>query len=154
MTKLNLPKRGEDGEERHYTLIPEGSYRVRIWSAVEKLSKTNNPMVEVQYAVEDAGFEKRKLYDHFSLLEAALWKLSDLFLALGMQSEGDIDINWEDELLGKRLVVVVEHEKRKAGPHTGELREKVAGYRSIDDEEMDSELGEPGAIDTEDEVPF
>jgi hypothetical protein len=155
MTRLTLPKRGEEGEDRRYTLIPEGSYRVRIWTAMEKLSAKQNPMVEVQYQVEEPGFEKRKLYDHFSLLDTALWKLSDLFEVLGMQHEGDVDINWQDDLVGKRLIVIVEHEKRKSGPRTGELREKIAGYRSVEDQDVDTDLGAPATgLEDEDEVPF
>jgi len=111
-------------------------------------------MVEVQYAIEEPGFEKRKLFDHFTLVDTALWKLSDLLEVLGMQFEGDVDMNWQDDLVGKQLVVIVEHEKRTKGPRTGQLCEKIIGYRSIEDQGIDSDLGSPGGLEQENEVPF
>jgi hypothetical protein len=151
MTKLTLPNKGE-GDPR-FRLFPEGSYRVRIWSAVEKLSSQNNPMVEVQYKILDAGFENwRTLYDYFSLLPDALWKLGQLFEVLGMQSEGDVDVNWQDDLVGKTLVISVKHEARKKGPRAGQMRENVESYRSLDDQETDMSLGGPPVGD--DDVPF
>jgi len=154
MTRIELPKRDENSPR--YKLLPEGSYRVRIWSAVEKMSSKGKPMVEVQYKIDDIGFEAwKRIYDFFSLQENALWKLSNLFDALGLQAEGNVEMNWQDDLVGRALIVIVVHEKRTQGPRTGELCERVESYRSIEEQEADLNIGQSTASTAEeDEVPF
>lgn len=78
--------------------LAEGVYTLRIAKVEETTSSTNNPMLKVEYDV--LGVEgNRKLWDNFVLIDKALWKLKELFDALGIDTSSIVEMDVQ-ELVG------------------------------------------------------
>lgn len=87
--------------------LEEGVYTLRIAKVEEKVSSTGNPMLSVEYDVVD--HEGRKLWDNFVLIDKCLWKIKELFDAIGLDTSSvvEMDIN---ELVGYEVQAKVVQE--------------------------------------------
>lgn len=138
-TRITFPA-GDDGPE--FELLPEGVYAAKIWAVQQKMGRTSGePYMAFDYKIDDSP---RHLWDNFSLQEQALWRLKRLFGILGLACEGTVDVDWDEELVGQRVEIVVEHKKRE-----DKMREVITEYRSL---EGGSGGGE--GLDEFGEVPF
>jgi hypothetical protein len=78
--------------------LAEGVYTLQIAKVEETTSSTGNPMLKVEYDV--MGVEGgRKLWDNFVLIDKALWKLKELFDALGIDTSSIVEMDVQ-ELVG------------------------------------------------------
>lgn len=78
--------------------LEEGIYHLQIAKVEETNSSTGNPMLKVEYNV--LGVEgNRKLWDNYVLIDKCLWKVKELFDALGIDTSTlvEMDVN---ELVG------------------------------------------------------
>lgn len=78
--------------------LEEGVYHLQIAEVEETNSSTGNPMLKVEYNV--LGVEgNRKLWDNYVLIDKCLWKVKELFDALGIDTSAlvEMDVN---ELVG------------------------------------------------------
>lgn len=78
--------------------LEEGVYHLQIAKVEETNSSTGNPMLKVEYDV--LGVEgNRKLWDNYVLIDKCLWKVKELFDALGIDTSAlvEMDVN---ELVG------------------------------------------------------
>ena len=78
--------------------LEEGVYHLQIAKVEETNSSTGNPMLKVEYDV--LGVEgNRKLWDNYVLIDKCLWKVKELFDALGIDTSAlvEMDVN---ELIG------------------------------------------------------
>lgn len=78
--------------------LEEGIYHLQIAKVEETNSSTGNPMLKVEYNV--LGVEgNRKLWDNYVLIDKCLWKVKELFDALGIDTSAlvEMDVN---ELVG------------------------------------------------------
>ena len=78
--------------------LAEGVYHLQIAQVEETQSSTGNPMLKVEYNV--LGVEgNRKLWDNYVLIDKCLWKVKELFDALGIDTSAlvEMDVN---ELVG------------------------------------------------------
>ena len=78
--------------------LEEGVYHLSIAKVEETTSSTGNPMLKVEFDV--LGVEgDRKLWDNYVLIDKCLWKVKELFDALGIDTSAlvEMDIN---ELVG------------------------------------------------------
>ena len=78
--------------------LEEGVYLLQIAKVEETNSSTGNPMLKVEYDV--LGVEgNRKLWDNYVLIDKCLWKVKELFDALGIDTSAlvEMDVN---ELVG------------------------------------------------------
>lgn len=81
--------------------LEEGLYTLTIAKVEEKTSSTGNPMLSVEYDV--VGVEgNRKLWDNYVLTDKALWKLQELFKALGLDTSAVVSID-PNELVGLQV---------------------------------------------------
>lgn len=65
--------------------LEEGVYHLSIAKVEETTSSTGNPMLKIEYDV--LGVEGgRKLWDNYVLIDKCLWKLRELFDALGVDT--------------------------------------------------------------------
>lgn len=71
--------------------LEEGVYELTISKCEETTSSTGNPMLKVEYDV--TGFENRKLWDNYVLIDKCLWKVKELFNALGLDTESVVTID-------------------------------------------------------------
>lgn len=88
--------------------LEEGTYQLRIAEAEEATSSTGNPMLKVTYDV--VGMEGRKLWDNYVLIDKCLWKLQELFTALGIPTESIVELD-PAELIGQEVLAKVVQEE-------------------------------------------
>lgn len=81
--------------------LAEGVYQLTIAGAEEKQSSTGNPMLTIEYDVQ--GVEgSRKLWDNYVLIDKCLWKLKELFDALGLDTSAIVEMDVA-ELIGLQV---------------------------------------------------
>ena len=81
--------------------LEEGIYHLQIAKVEETNSSTGNPMLKVEFNV--LGVDgNRKLWDNYVLIDKCLWKVKELFDALGVDTSAlvEMDVN---ELVGMEV---------------------------------------------------
>ena len=81
--------------------LEEGIYHLQIAKVEETTSSTGNPMLKVEFNV--LGVDgNRKLWDNYVLIDKCLWKVRELFDALGIDTSAlvEMDVN---ELVGMEV---------------------------------------------------
>lgn len=72
--------------------LEEGVYHLQIAKVEEKTSSTGNPMLSIEYDV--VGVDgNRKLWDNYVLIDKCLWKVKELFDALGIDTAEIVEID-------------------------------------------------------------
>lgn len=72
--------------------LEEGIYHLQIAKVEETNSSTGNPMLKVEYNV--LGVEgNRKLWDNYVLIDKCLWKVKELFDALGIDTSALVEMD-------------------------------------------------------------
>lgn len=78
--------------------LEEGVYHLQIAKVEETTSSTGNPMLKFEYDV--LGVEgNRKLWDNYVLIDKCLWKVKELFNALGIDTSELVEMD-VTELVG------------------------------------------------------
>lgn len=78
--------------------LDEGVYHLRIAKVEETTSSTGNPMLKVEYDVMDVD-GGRKLWDNYVLIDKCLWKVKELFDAIGVDTSELVEMD-VTELVG------------------------------------------------------
>ena len=91
----------------NYEPIPTGDYVVEIEKVENRTAKSGNAMLNITFNVMEGEHEGRKVFDFYVLTEKALWKLKDLLVAVGVDTEGMVDLDAED-LVGEVFVANIE----------------------------------------------
>ena len=81
--------------------LEEGVYLLRIAKVEETTSSTGNPMLKVEYDVMDAD-GNRKLWDNYVLIDKCLWKVKELFDAIGVDTSELVEMD-VTELVGMEV---------------------------------------------------
>jgi hypothetical protein len=88
MPIVDFDKAGEG-----YTVLPAGTYKVRIKKAEFKTSTTGNPMIQWHAVVIEGVLIGSTVSDFTSLTDAAVWKAANLIKAAGVEVSGKLDTN-------------------------------------------------------------
>lgn len=78
--------------------LEEGVYHLQIAKVEETSSSTGNPMLKVEYNVLEVE-GNRKLWDNYVLIDKCLWKVKELFDALGIDTSELVEMD-VTELVG------------------------------------------------------
>lgn len=81
--------------------LEEGVYHLRIANVEETTSSTGNPMLKVEYDVMDVD-GSRKLWDNYVLIDKCLWKVKELFDAIGVDTSELVEMD-VTELIGMEV---------------------------------------------------
>lgn len=86
--------------ESSFEPLPEGRYDCIVDRVEVRESKSSdNDYLNWELVVQDEEYEDRRLWMITSLSDKALFRLKDVFLALGVIEEDDeIDIEWDDSV--------------------------------------------------------
>lgn len=87
--------------------IPADDYVVEIEKVENRTAKSGNEMLSLTFNVMEGEYEGRKIFDLYVLTEKALWKLKDLLVAVGVDTEGMVDLDIDD-LVGEVFVANIE----------------------------------------------
>lgn len=96
----------------NYEPMPAGDYVLEIEDIEERVSKAGNEMLNITFNVAEGEYEGRKIFEFYVLTEKALWKLKDLLVALGINTEGQVDVS-VDDLVGEMLIGNVEIQEQE-----------------------------------------
>lgn len=96
----------------NYEPMPAGDYVLEIEDIEERVSKAGNEMLNITFNVAEGEYEGRKIFEFYVLTENALWKLKNLLVALGIDTEGQVDVS-VDDLVGEMLIgnVVIQEQE-------------------------------------------
>lgn len=103
----SLPSEGDPMLNLDFSSVPsrepleEGVYSLTIAKAEETTSSTGNPMLKIEYDVNDVD-GNRKLWDNYVLIDKCLWKLKELFQALGIDTSEIVEMD-VTELVGMQV---------------------------------------------------
>ena len=81
--------------------LEEGIYSLTIAKVEETTSSTGNPMLKVEYDVNGVA-GNRKLWDNYVLIDKCLWKVQELFNALGIDTSAVVEMD-VTELVGLQV---------------------------------------------------
>ena len=81
--------------------LEEGIYSLTISKVEETTSSTGNPMLKVEYDVNGVD-GNRKLWDNYVLIDKCLWKVQELFNALGIDTSTVVEMD-VTELVGLQV---------------------------------------------------
>lgn len=81
--------------------LEEGIYNLTIAKVEEANSSTGNPMLKVEYDVNGVD-GNRKLWDNYVLIDKCMWKLKELFDALGIDTSEIVEMD-VTELVGMQV---------------------------------------------------
>lgn len=81
--------------------LEEGVFHLRIAKVEETTSSTGNPMLKVEYDVLDVE-GSRKLWDNYVLIDKCLWKVKELFDAIGVDTSELVEMD-VTELVGMEV---------------------------------------------------
>lgn len=81
--------------------LDEGVFHLRIAKVEETTSSTGNPMLKVEYDVMDVD-GNRKLWDNYVLIDKCLWKVKELFDAIGVDTSELVEMD-VTELVGMEV---------------------------------------------------
>jgi len=109
MPEFELPKGTDWDKVAADELIPEDRYPARIDKIVEGQSQEGNPKWGITFTLTDEPVTGRKLYESFSLMPRALWKLRQLAAACGIDLTARTGLN-SDELMNSEVGIVVTHD--------------------------------------------
>lgn len=80
--------------------LPEGIYDVTVAKVEQTVSKSSgNPMLKVEFDVQDPEYTGRKMWSNYVLTEQAMWKVKELFDSLGLDTSALVEMD-TDELIG------------------------------------------------------
>lgn len=108
--------------------IPAGDYTLEIEEVKEQVSKAGNQMLNITFSVIDEGeYKGRKIFEHYVLTEKALWRLKELFIALGKDVDGAVTFD-PQELVGEIFIgnVIIEESEGY------EPQNKIKKHKKID----------------------
>lgn len=103
----SLPSEGDSMLNLDFSSVPsrepleEGVYSLTIAKVEETTSSTGNPMLKIEYDVNDVD-GNRKLWDNYVLIDKCLWKLKELFQALGIDTSEIVEMD-VTELVGMQV---------------------------------------------------
>lgn len=81
--------------------LEEGIYSLTIAKVEETTSSTGNPMLKVEYGVNGVD-GNRKLWDNYVLIDKCMWKIKELFDALGIDTSEVVEMD-VTELVGLQV---------------------------------------------------
>ena len=89
-------------------LMPEGTYRVRCANVEQSVSKGGNPMFVWDFEVVGGDHAGRILKVFTAITPAAMWKVAETVVALGIGQTGRVVKFKRSDVIGKECGAVVE----------------------------------------------
>ena len=130
-----------------YTRCPEGEWLARLKKIeIGEVQGSGDDALKAQFEVIKGSAKGNTVFETFSLSERALWKLKSFLDAIGMKSDGKLNLDL-DKLEGKICIIDVNHED-----YNGSKRAKISAYiKPSDDPDEDEDDDEEDIEDEEEE---
>lgn len=109
-------------------LIPAGAYRARCVDVEQSVSKGGNPMFVWDFEVLEGAGKGRVMKVFTAITPAAMWKVAETVIALGIGQTGEVVKFKRSDVLDKECGVVVEDSE-----YNGSTRSQIRSVVSLKD---------------------
>lgn len=106
--------------------VPDGLYKVRCQDVEQSVSKGGNPMFVWSFAVVDGQYAGREFKVFTALTPAAMWKVAETVIALGVGQQGQVVKFKRSDVIGKDCGALIE-----ATEYNGQVRSQIARVMSL-----------------------
>lgn len=103
-------------EESSAYVIPDGLYKAKCVDIAQDVSKSGNPMFVWQFEIMDNGFAGRIFKLWTAITPAAMWKVAETVIALGVGQSGQVVKFKRTDVLNKMCGLVMEQDEYNGKP--------------------------------------
>lgn len=107
-------------------LIPAGAYRAKCANVEQGVSKGGNPMFIWDFEILEGDGKGRVLKVFTAITPAAMWKVAETVIALGVGQTGEVVKFRRSDVVGKDCGVVVEDTE-----YNGNVRSQIKRVASL-----------------------
>lgn len=109
-------------------LIPAGAYRAKCVNVEQSVSKGGNPMFVWDFELVEGDGKGRILKVFTAITPAAMWKVAETVIALGVGQTGEVVKFKRSDVIGKECGVTVEDTE-----YNGNVRSQIQNVVSLSD---------------------
>lgn len=106
--------------------VPDGLYRVRCQDVEQSVSKGGNPMFVWTFAVAEGDFTGREFKVFTALTPAAMWKVAETVMALGVGQQGQVVKFKRSDVVGKDCGALIEENE-----YNGQTRSQISRVMTL-----------------------
>ena len=106
--------------------IPDGSYRAKCIDITQDVSKSGNPMFVWQFELVDGQYAGRQFKLWTAVTPAAMWKVAETVVALGVGQNGQVVKFKRGDVLNKECGLILEQDE-----YNGKTTTKISRVISL-----------------------
>lgn len=106
--------------------VPDGLYKVRCQDVEQAVSKSGNPMFVWTFVVVDGQYTGREFKVFTAITPAAMWKVAETVVALGVGQQGQVVKFKRSDVVGKDCGALIE-----ATEYNGQTRSQISRVMSL-----------------------
>ena len=100
--------------------IPAGIYKARCVDVTQEVSKTGNPMFVWVFTIVEGNQAGRDFKQWTAITPAAMWKVAETVIALGIGQTGQVVKFKREDVLNKECGIVIEDDE-----YNGQAKSKI-----------------------------
>ena len=107
-------------------VIPDGTYRIKCIDVEQTVSKGGNPMFVWSFEISDGPHKGFSLKSFTAITPAAMWKVAETVIALGIGQAGTTVKFKRSDVIGKECGAVVEQTE-----YNGNVRSQISRVMTL-----------------------
>ena len=106
--------------------VPDGLYKVRCQDVAQDVSKGGNPMFVWTFAVIEGDYTGREFKVFTAITPAAMWKVAETVMALGVGQQGQVVKFKRSDVIGKECGALIEETE-----YNGQVRSQISRVMTL-----------------------
>lgn len=108
--------------------VPDGAYLMKCMDVSQDVSKGGNPMFVWNFQVVEGQYAGREFKTFTAITPAAMWKVAETVMALGVGQQGQVVKFKRSDVIGKQCGAMIE-----ATEYNGTTRSQISRVMSLQD---------------------
>lgn len=104
-----------DVQDQSYA-IPDGTYKAKCIEVTQDVSKSGNPMFVWEFEITEGQYAGRTFKSWTAITPAAMWKVAETVIALGIGQQGQVVKFKRQDVLNKECGLVMEQDEYNGKP--------------------------------------
>lgn len=104
-----------DVQDQSYA-IPDGTYKAKCIEVTQDVSKSGNPMFVWEFEITEGKYSGRTFKSWTAITPAAMWKVAETVIALGIGQQGQVVKFKRQDVLNKECGLVMEQDEYNGKP--------------------------------------
>lgn len=96
--------------------IPDGTYKAKCIEVSQDVSKSGNPMFVWEFEITEGQYAGRTFKSWTAITPAAMWKVAETVIALGIGQQGQVVKFKRQDVLNKECGIVMEQDEYNGKP--------------------------------------